>query len=107
MLLMTFLMSGPQQALVQGSGLVAAHLHFFLTDVWPSYGRGRNYLQTPAIIENLVGTTIPRIMHRAYGTAFQPATQRPGAGGSTSQASSSVLPESWRSRGTGHRLGGD
>lgn len=44
MLLMTVVMSGPGAAMVQGTGLIAAHLHDFLTRIWPTFGGGRNII---------------------------------------------------------------
>ncbi|CZT06380.1 related to F-LANa protein [Rhynchosporium agropyri] len=104
MLLMTLVMNGAGAAKIQATGLVAAHLYDFLTRLYPTFRGGRNMLSTPAFVKRMWETTVPGVGNRAYGTAFTPA-QRPGAAsGSTSGA---VLPESWRSRGSGHRLGGD
>ncbi|KAA8573201.1 hypothetical protein EYC84_003706 [Monilinia fructicola] len=104
MLLMTFAMAGPGQAKVQATGLVAAHLHDFLTRIWPTFGGGRNFLQTPEFIKRAFQSTQATTADRSYGTAFTPAQRSAGSGTSSS---GSVLPESWKSRGSGHRLGGD
>ncbi|KAG0648601.1 hypothetical protein D0Z07_5590 [Hyphodiscus hymeniophilus] len=103
MLLMTLLMAGPQATIIEATGLVAAHLHDFLTRLWPTFGGGRNYITTPAFVRRMWQADGP--VKRLYGTAFDPA-QRNAASASAS-GSSGVLPESWRSRGSGHRLGGD
>ncbi|KAH8598099.1 ER-associated proteolytic system protein-like protein Der1 [Bisporella sp. PMI_857] len=103
MLLITFVMAGPDAAKVQATGLIASHLHDFLTRLWPAFGGGRNLLPTPTFIRRLFETTQASVSNRSFGTAFAPA-QRAPASGSTSEG---VLPESWRNRGTGHRLGGD
>ncbi|KAI9646410.1 hypothetical protein NHQ30_004402 [Ciborinia camelliae] len=106
MLLVTFVMAGPGQAKIQATGLVAAHLHDFLTRLWPTFGGGRNFIQTPGFIKRAFQTTQATVTDRTYGTAFAPA-QRSPATGSTTGSSGNVLPESWKSRGSGHRLGGD
>ncbi|KAL2076149.1 hypothetical protein VTL71DRAFT_1092 [Oculimacula yallundae] len=103
MLLMTLVMSGVPAAKIQGTGLVAAHLYDFLTRLYPTFGGGRNLVPTPAFVKRMWQTTAPEIGNRSYGTAFAPA-QRAAASGS---ATGGVLPESWRDRGSGHRLGGD
>jgi Derlin-2/3 len=83
------------------SGLLAAHLHDFLTRLWPEFGMGPNLLPTPGFISKLVQT--PRFMQRDYGTAVQPKASTSGS--STGASTGSVLPDSWKTRGTGHRLG--
>ncbi|KAF7875224.1 hypothetical protein EAF04_002396 [Stromatinia cepivora] len=107
MLLMTFVMGGGAGAAkIQATGLVAAHLHDFLTRLWPTFGGGRNLIPTPGFIRRAFETTQTTTTERAYGTAVAPPQRSPGTG-STSGSSGSVLPESWKSRGSGHRLGGD
>ncbi|ESZ90629.1 hypothetical protein SBOR_8987 [Sclerotinia borealis F-4128] len=106
MLLMTFVMAGPAQAKVQATGLVAAHLHDFLTRLWPTFGGGRNFVPTPGFIKRPFQTTRATTTERTYGTAVAPA-QRSADTGSTTGSSGSILPESWKSRGSGHRLGGE
>ncbi|KAF8865841.1 hypothetical protein BDZ45DRAFT_735780 [Acephala macrosclerotiorum] len=105
MLLMTFVMAGPDPAKVQATGLIAAHLHDFLTRLWPTFGGGRNLVPTPAFVKRLWQTTEASIASRGYGTAFTPAQRTEGT--STGASAGGVLPESWRNRGSGHRLGGD
>lgn len=105
MLFLTFVIAGPEAAKVQATGLVAAHLHDFLSVLYPTFGGGPNILKTPAFLERFFTVTVPRVVNKAYGTAIRPARQ-PSTGASSS-SEGSVLPESWRSRGTGHRLGGD
>lgn len=99
---MTFITVGPGAAKIQLTGLIAAHLHDFLTRLWPEFGDGRNVVQTPGFIRRLWQTTEPAVKVRGYGTAHAPAQRE--AGGA---AAGGVLPETWRSRGSGHRLGGD
>lgn len=105
MLLMTFVMAGPQAAMIQATGLVAAHLHDFLTRLWPTFGGGNNLLPTPGFIRRMWETKTATVSNKAYGTSFAPAQRDSSA--TTSSSTGGVLPESWRSRGSGHRLGGD
>lgn len=104
MLLVTLLMEGPYSAKIQATGLVAAHLHDFLTRLWPTFGGGRNLLPTPAFVTRMWQTTEAATAHRGFGTAFTPAQRTASTTGSSAGG---VLPESWRSRGSGHRLGGE
>lgn len=105
MLLMTFVMAGPEAAKVQGTGLIAAHLHDFLTRLWPTFGGGRNLVPTPAFVKRMWQTTEATVAGRTYGTAFTPAQRTEST--SSGVPAGGVLPESWRNRGSGHRLGGD
>ena len=86
---------------VQASGILAAHLHDFLTRLWPEFGLGPDLLPTPSIISMLVQT--PRFLKRDYGAAIRPkdSTSRSSAESSDGP----VLPDSWKGRGSGHRLG--
>ncbi len=101
MMLVSLLMAGPESLKLQLCGLFAAHLHDFLTRIWPEFGGGRNLLPTPAFLSRLV-TGGERIIQRSYGTAFQAADTANSTG-----ADRGPLPDSWRARGRGQRLGGD
>ncbi|KAF5666804.1 F-LANa [Fusarium circinatum] len=101
MIVVTALMAGPQKALVEIEGLLAAHLFDFLTRIWPEFGNGPRLLRTPVWLERLVQT--PRISARGFGTAVRPESS-PTSGRSTG-ANTGPLPDSWRSRGPGQRLG--
>lgn len=105
MLLLTFVMDGLQPTIVQATGLVAAHLYDFLTRIYPTFGGGSNLLPTPAFVRRMFSTTEVTVANKTYGTSFTPAQRQ--STGTTSGAAVGVLPESWRSRGSGHRLGGD
>lgn len=100
MLFATLVMAGPDQLFIQMCGLVAAHLHDFLFRIWPEFGGGRNILATPAFMSRLIQTA--QVERRSYGTA-----QYGGGSGRTTGASagSGPLPDSWKTRGAGHRLG--
>jgi len=106
MILMTMVMDSPGAAKVQCTGLVAAHLYDFLTRIYPTFGGGRKLLWTPAFVRRWFSTTQPSVANRSFGTAFTPAQRQP-SGVSSGASTRSVLPESWRSRGAGHRLGGE
>lgn len=97
----TLLMAGPQAMLLQVTGLFAAHLHDFLTRLYPEFGGGSNWIPTPGFFAHLV--TTPRVLQRDYGTAIR-SSQTPGSS-TGAQQGSGPLPDSWRTRGTGHRLG--
>ncbi|KAM3455509.1 hypothetical protein MY5147_007900 [Beauveria neobassiana] len=84
-------------------GLVAAHMWEFLTRIYPQLGGGPNLLQTPQFMTRLVGAVEGRIQ----------AISRPGvtgasdyaSSGSSTGANSGPLPDAWRTRGAGRRLG--
>ncbi|KAG7008050.1 25S rRNA (uridine-N(3))-methyltransferase [Physcia stellaris] len=59
MLLMTFIMGGPYAALHQAAGIPAAHLYDFVTRIYPTFGGGRNYIFTPAIVKRWFGADKP------------------------------------------------
>jgi Derlin-2/3 len=90
---------GPMTILLQLQGLAAAHLYDFLTRIWPQYGGGRDLIPTPAVLTQLV--------NRVSGQGADPRRRTPDAGpsGSSTGRSFGPLPDSWRSRGPGHRLG--
>ncbi|KAM5342550.1 hypothetical protein ACJ41O_013516 [Fusarium nematophilum] len=90
---------GYMTMLLQLEGLVAAHLYEFLTRIWPEFGNGPRLLATPAWLSRIVPT--PRVLERGFGTAVR---NEPSSGSSTG-ASRGPLPDSWRTRGPGHRLG--
>ncbi|KAJ9143844.1 Derlin [Pleurostoma richardsiae] len=102
MLLVTLLMQGPYAFQVQLTGLVAAHLYDFLTRIYPEFGGGPNLIPTPGFLSRLVST--PRVFQRDYGTAIR-NNAGASSGRSTGVAGSGPLPDSWKTRGRGHRLG--
>ena len=103
MLLITFIVQGPQAAMIQVTGLLAAHMYDFLTRLYPTFGGGRNYIKTPAVVKRWFGADKAGFQHRGYGTAFRPASQASGRGTSSGFGFSSA----WGTRGQGRRLGGD
>lgn len=88
----------------QLTGIVAAHLYDFLTRLWPEFGGGSSLLPTPGFLSRLVAT--PLVNEREHGTAIRGAGSR-SSGTSSGAVTGSVLPDSWRTRGSGHRLGSD
>ncbi|EMC97323.1 hypothetical protein BAUCODRAFT_147423 [Baudoinia panamericana UAMH 10762] len=111
MLAMTFVMGSPQEAMLQGTGLIAAHLYDFITRIWPEYGGGRRYLTTPPAVRQFFAKPGGTTQTRSFGTAYsaQPATvpqQQTGSGGgwTTGFGGGSA---GWTSRGPGRRLGSE
>ncbi|KFY21564.1 hypothetical protein V493_07301 [Pseudogymnoascus sp. VKM F-4281 (FW-2241)] len=103
---MTFIGTQSVQAtLVQGTGIVVAHLYDFLTRLYPKFGGGVNILVTPTFVRRWFEPKVVSVSHKSHGTSYQPAAQPAAASGSA--APGGVLPESWKSRGSGHRLGGE
>lgn len=93
---------GVMNMILQIHGLIAAHLFEFLTRVWPEYGGGRNLIPTLAFLTTalrVAGTAQTRV---AAAAGIQLANR---ASGQSTGASRGPLPDSWRTRGPGHRLG--
>ncbi|KAH9872753.1 hypothetical protein J1614_005147 [Plenodomus biglobosus] len=102
MLAMSFVMDGPDTALVQLCGLLAAHLYDFLTRIWPTFGGGKNYIFTPQIVRGWFGATPGSVQNRGYGHAVQ---GRGAAAGAPSTGASTGVRNAWGSMGPGRRLG--
>jgi len=105
MLTWTFVTGGFTATMIEGSGIIAAHLYDFLTRIYPAFGGGKNYIRTPALVRRWFGSQQPRQIHRGYGVAYR-AGNRDTPGSSNSSWYSS-LGGSWSGRGAGRRLGGD
>lgn len=105
MLLMTFIIDGPEAALTQLSGLLAAHMYDFLTRIWPTFGGGRNLIFTPSIVSQWFGAAPGSVQNRGYGTAQQ-ARPRDAAGSTGSSTGRTTgFGGHWTERGPGRRLG--
>ncbi|KAL0465698.1 Der1-like family domain-containing protein [Neurospora intermedia] len=104
-MLLSSLLMNPAVIPLQITGILAAHWHDFMTRLWPEFGGGSSLLPTPAFLSRFVET--PRVFRREYGTAIRPGSGAPSTGRTTGASTGSVLPDSWRTRGSGHRLGGD
>lgn len=108
MLAMTFVMESPGAALVQGSGLVAAHAYEFLVKIWPEYGGGRKLINTPQFVANWFAPAAGTAQQRGAGTAYaaRPAQNVPQRqGGSGGGWASGFSGGNWSERGPGRRLG--
>ncbi|EEY14092.1 conserved hypothetical protein [Verticillium alfalfae VaMs.102] len=105
MMLMSLLFPGGAMTfLMQLIGFFAAHLFDFLTRIYPTFTGGRNLLPTPGFLSRFVET--PRILERNFGTAIRPRAAEPSTGRTTGAATGGgPLPEAWRTRGPGRRLG--
>ncbi|CAJ2507527.1 Uu.00g087130.m01.CDS01 [Anthostomella pinea] len=95
MLLTNLLFGGWASFLLGLTGIAAAHLHDFLTRIYPEFGNGPNLLPTPWFISWIMRT--PRARNTVYGSSHAPPSGTSGRGG--------PLPDSWRSTGPGRRLG--
>lgn len=105
MLLINLVMSGPEGAKIQASGFLAAHLHDFLTRLWPTFGGGRNLVPTPKFLNRLWELKHGASSQKPKNTTFTTKVLRNAE--PLSSSSYDVLPKSWKNRGSGHRLGGD
>ena len=113
---LTLLTGGPFAALVQGTGILAAHAYDFLTRIYPTFGGGRNIIQTPTFVNKWFGGSgnssgRPAIVVKSYGTSYtapQPKTPQPARGSSSAPSGSSASSLTFRKNwGQGRRLGGD
>jgi Derlin-2/3 len=82
------------------TGIVAAHMFEFIAGIWPRYGNGPQLFRTPKFIQRIFSGAASNVIHREYGTAY-----RPGTAAAASGAHVPGVPDGWRNRGTGHRLG--
>ena len=120
MLAMTLVMAGPGAAIVQSTGLLAAHAYDFLAIYWPQHGGGRKLISTPEFIARAFAPLAGGAggARRGTGTAFN---ARPGGsvGGASGQSgpqrqagsgggwASGFSGGPWGERGPGRRLGGE
>ncbi|KAI1169332.1 Der1-like family protein [Nemania serpens] len=95
MLLTQLLFSGWGSFLLGLTGIFAAHLHDFLTRIYPQFAGGPNLIPTPSFLSWIIST--PRIRNTGFGTSYAPPASSSGRRG--------PLPDSWRSKGPGRRLG--
>lgn len=115
-LLITFVQAGLNQTLVEATGLVAAHMYLFLTEIYPRFGGGPEIIFTPNWVHRLFegspdAPRPERRMSRAAPPPPPPSTAasagvtvggRPGATGSSVFGRSQ---DPWSHRGQGQRLG--
>jgi len=95
LLLMSLVMAGPGAAKLQITGLLAAHLYDFLTRIWPTFGGGSNWLQTPLFVKRWFMPAGTQTQTRGYGTAFNARQDVPPSHNWSNQ------------RGPGRRLGAE
>lgn len=106
MLGLTVIMSGWEMAFVLFMGLVAAHLFEFLTQLYPQYGGGRNYIVTPNFVRRWFRAPVSQGIGRSYGRVFNSNTGPSEAPrGTTSSVAPGLQGGGWNSRGPGRRLG--
>ncbi|ORY16184.1 Der1-like family-domain-containing protein [Clohesyomyces aquaticus] len=104
MLFLTFIIDGPESAMTQLTGLIAAHLFDFLTRIWPTFGGGRNYIFTPAVVKQWFGGRPGNVTARPYGSVQQGrAPEDPASARATGR--STGFGGGWDGRGPGYRLG--
>ncbi len=95
-LLLTYLLfSGVDRMMVGLTGLIAAHLHDFLTRIYPEFGNGPNLIPTPGFLSWIMRT--PGTRNTVYGSATVPPADKGSRSG--------PLLDSWRAKGPGRRLG--
>ncbi|KAI4611268.1 uncharacterized protein J4E87_010552 [Alternaria ethzedia] len=99
MLFMAFVMDGPDAALGQLMGLLAAHLYDFLTRIWPTFGGGKNYIRTPEMVKRWFGAAPGSVQNRGYGHVVQ------GRGGAAQPSAARATGNAWGGMGPGRRLG--
>lgn len=108
MLLVTMVSNGWDAALVESTGILAAHTYDFLTRIYPTFGGGRNFITVPGFLERYFTEHDPNSGYRGYGTASRaprPAGQPSSASASGSTWGSWTSSSSWNGRGAGRRLG--
>jgi Derlin-2/3 len=93
-LFLSLILDGPQAAMIQATGLAAAHLYNLMTGLYPNFGIQRNLITTPGFMMKIFGTQ--DVVHRPYGTAV------PGVAGQAAWG----LDLSWKRFGPGRTLGG-
>jgi Derlin-2/3 len=100
MLFVTLVQAGLGPTLVEATGIVAAHLYLFLTNIWPRVAGGPYLIFTPQWV------------HGLFNEPAAPATTGARAPGITTSAGATVtrsklVPANsqWTHRGQGHRLG--
>lgn len=103
MILIELVTNGWDSAVIEAMGLVAAHLYYFLTSIYPAFGGGRNFITVPGFVERYFARNDTNTGYRGYGTAIRPS--RPADQSSSGSGSSWTSSSSWSGRGVGRRLG--
>ncbi|EFR01113.1 hypothetical protein MGYG_04117 [Nannizzia gypsea CBS 118893] len=108
-LIATLVLSGQHAAITQACGLLAAHLYEFLTRIYPNFGGGTNYIQTPRFIQKLFAPDGNFVKahggYRMQRPAEGDSSDSRGTGQSTGSWFSGLGGGSWKGRGAGRKLG--
>ncbi|EFE37433.1 hypothetical protein TRV_07914 [Trichophyton verrucosum HKI 0517] len=108
-LIATLVLSGQHAAITQACGILAAHLYEFLTRIYPDFGGGTNYIQTPRFIQNLFGSSGNYVKahggYRKHRPADGNSSDSRSSGQSTGSWFSGLGGGSWKGRGAGRKLG--
>ncbi|EDN06445.1 predicted protein [Histoplasma mississippiense (nom. inval.)] len=104
-LVLRLVIRGPQSAQIAACGLVAAHLYEFLTRIYPTYGRGRQFIWTPVFVKRWFGAHRMNQTHRAYGVSYHPGDRETREASASGSGSGWFSSNSWSGRGVGRRLG--
>jgi len=110
LLFLALVVDGPNQALAQLTGLIAAHMYDFLTRIWPTFGGGRNIIFTPQIVKRWFGAAPGTVHQRGYGFAVEGRGRTTGVGAGAPDAASgrsTGVSNLWGQVGPGRRLGGE
>ncbi|KAJ6789683.1 hypothetical protein PWT90_00547 [Aphanocladium album] len=102
MILISLILGGVQDVFLGIYGIIAAHLFEFLSRIYPQIGGGPNLLKTPKFMTRLVKAVEGRLQ-----TVSSSGVTGGGdyASGSTTSAETGPLPDAWKTRGAGRRLG--
>lgn len=101
----SLLMGGVDDVFLGIYGLVAAHLYEFLSRIYPQLGGGPNLVKTPKFMTRLVRAVEARLQAVSRAGAAGVAGASDYASGSSTGAESGPLPDAWKTRGAGRRLG--
>jgi len=106
MIFVTLVAEDVNSALVEGTGIIAAHLYLFLTNIWPRVAGGRHVIYTPQWIHGLFEERSDPAT-RGIRAGVPPSVAATGpAGGAGATGRSMFAPSgTWTHRGQGHRLG--
>jgi len=104
MLCITMVRGGYEAMLLECTGILAAHLYFFITRLYPAFGGGRNFIFTPRFIQRFFYKHTPNAGYRGYGTAYH-APQPAESSTPQSRTSGTDTQNTWGNWGSGRRLG--
>ncbi|TVY91781.1 Derlin, partial [Lachnellula willkommii] len=76
---LTLIVSSPDVAMIQATGVAAAHLYDFLMGLYPNFGIKRNLISSPGLVKRVFGTQTQ--VERPYGSAYMPGVAGEAAWG--------------------------